>query len=268
MSSIEDLLNIMARLRDPENGCPWDLEQNFDSIAPSTIEEAYEVADAIAEADYQGLREELGDLLLQVVFHSQMASEQRIFDFSDVITAICEKLIKRHPHVFGRSRITNAEEQSLKWEQQKEAERRERKIAAGNLPSVLDEVALALPSLLRAYKLQKRSASVGFDWPDLTDVLDKLDEEIEELEEIIEHDSTNHKALLDEMGDILFTCANLSRRLGLDPEEALRHANYKFEKRFRTIEKHLSSEGRQIADTPLEELDELWERAKVAVSGK
>mgnify|MGYP001829153039 CR=1 FL=1 len=249
------LLEIMRRLRDPLSGCPWDIEQDFQSIAPYTIEEAYEVAEAIAELDYQALRAELGDLLLQVVYHAQMADEAGHFQFSDVAQDICDKMIRRHPHVFGtESRDRSAEQQTEAWERAKADERE----TSGQV-SVVDGVSRALPALTRATKLQKRAARVGFDWPDATSVLPKIAEEAEELVEVSGGPAA---AIQEEYGDLLFAVANLGRHIGADPEEALRGANRKFEKRFRFIEERLAERNLSPADASLEEMDAIWEEAK------
>jgi MazG family protein len=246
----------MALLRDPARGCPWDVEQTFETIAPYTIEEAYEVADAIHRGDTDGLRDELGDLLLQVVFHAQMAAEAKAFDFDDVVTSICDKMVRRHPHVFGDTKVAGSAAQTLAWEEHKASERK----AEG----ALDGVTLALPALMRALKLQKRAARVGFDWPDASAALDKFGEEIGELTEEINAGGDADR-LRDEMGDLLFTCVNVSRKLDVDPEEALRHANAKFERRFRRIEALLAGndDGRRPQHASLDELEALWSRAKM-----
>lgn len=253
MTSIERLKEIMALLRDPEKGCPWDVEQNFESIAPHTIEEAYEVADAIEKNDMLHLKEELGDLLLQVVFHAQMASEDKLFDFDEVVNDLNEKLIHRHPHVFGDETIRTAEEQSVAWDKHKEVEQ----LVKGH-ESILDEVALALPALLRAYKLQKRAAKVGFDWPDTRPVFEKIEEEIEELKHAHQH-GTN---IEEELGDLLFAVVNLARKLKVNPENALRSTNSKFKSRFNYIEKTLQKNGKSPKESTLNEMDMLWEEAK------
>lgn len=257
-SPIEDLLSIMARLRDKNGGCPWDIEQDFTSIAPYTLEEAYEVADAIAEGDMQGLKEELGDLLLQVVFHAQMAKEENLFDFNEVAAGIGQKLIRRHPHVFGEAEIRTAEAQTASWEAIKAEERNEK---AGKQAGILDNVPKALPALTRALKLQKRAAKVGFDWASPEPVFAKLNEEVAELREALAEGASKEK-LTDELGDILFVCANLARQFDIEPEEALRGTNRKFERRFRFIEQALSAEGRTPDDATLEEMDALWDAAK------
>ncbi|GAB4356959.1 MAG: nucleoside triphosphate pyrophosphohydrolase [Immundisolibacter sp.] len=256
MQNTRRLLELMARLRDPQRGCPWDLRQDFASVAPYTLEEAYEVADAIARRDYDDLRLELGDLLLQVVFHAQMAQEAGLFDFEDVAAGICQKLISRHPHVFGQARFDTDAERAAAWEAAKAAERGSREGGARTLAGV----ALALPALQRAQKLQKRAARVGFDWPDLTPVLDKLDEELAELRAAL--GSGAREAMADELGDLLFVIANLARHLELDAEEALRRGNAKFERRFAYIEDQLLAAGRRIEDCTLAELDRLWDEAK------
>ncbi len=252
---ISDLIAIMAALRDPQTGCPWDREQNFSTIAPYTIEEAYEVADAIARNDLDDLRGELGDLLFQVVFHARMAEEQNAFDFDDVVDAIVEKMIRRHPHVFGDEEVADAEEQTQAWENHKAAERKQ-----NEQHSLLDGVALGLPALSRAYKLQKRVARAGFDWPAVDSVLHKVEEEIGEIRAEIAND--DNEALQQEIGDLLFTCVNLARHVGGDAEELLRAANSKFERRFRYLETKLKKQGKELEACSLEELDTLWEVAK------
>lgn len=257
-SKIEELKKIMARLRDPETGCPWDVEQNFSSIAPCTLEEAYEVLDAIEKGDMESLKEELGDLLLQVIFHSQMASERGNFDFEDVTAAIINKLIVRHPHVFGDAEIKTASEQEAAWEKIKEQERKNK--ASGEIShSILDGVALALPATIRAAKLQKRAAKVGFDWPNIEGVFAKIEEELSETRNAI-GDKT---AIQEEIGDLLFSVVNLARKLDIDPENALRGCNAKFERRFRYVEDTISKEGGDIRKTSLEDMDKLWDEAKL-----
>jgi ATP diphosphatase len=256
-AAVERLVAIMARLRDPEGGCPWDLEQDFDSIAPYTLEEAHEVAEAIARRDMGELRDELGDLLFQVVYHARMAEEAGAFRFGDVVAAISEKMIRRHPHVFGdESRDKSAAQQTVDWERIKAAERAGRPKPAG----ALDGVALALPALTRAVKLQARAARVGFDWPDAGAVLDKIAEETGELVEA--RDAGRAEAVAEEYGDLMFVMANLARHLGIDPEAALRGANAKFTRRFAAIEAALAAEGRTPADSDLAEMDLLWNAAK------
>ncbi len=258
--SVEDglprLLEVMRRLRAPDGGCPWDIEQDFASIAPYTIEEAYEVADAIDREDWGELEGELGDLLLQVVYHGQMGTEAGHFDFASVARRTAAKMIDRHPHVFGDDRRDkSAAEQTRDWEAAKAGER-----AAGGAAGVLDDVALGLPALLRAVKLQKRAARVGFDWPGAEDVLEKISEEVRELVDARNGGSTDH--LREEFGDLLFVIANLARHLKIDPEAALRGANAKFTRRFQWIEAALSKVGRRPEDSDLEEMDALWDQAK------
>ena len=256
-SGLPRLLAIMARLRDPERGCPWDLEQSFDSIAPYTIEEAYEVADAIARREFGELRDELGDLLLQVVFHARMAEEAGVFDFADVVRAISDKMVRRHPHVFGaESRDKTAHQQSADWERIKAAERAGKPAHA----SALDGVAAGLPALTRAVKLQDRAARVGFDWPDAGAVLAKVAEESAEL--VAARDAGDAAGVEEEYGDLMFVMANLARHLRVDPEAALRAANLKFTRRFRAIEAALAADGRTPADSDLAEMDGLWDAAK------
>jgi ATP diphosphatase len=255
MSSIERLLQIMARLRDPQRGCPWDLEQSFGTIAPYTIEEAYEVADAIEREDYPALRDELGDLLFQVVFHSQMARERGWFAFDDVVAAICDKMERRHPHVFGEARIDSAAAQTVAWEEQKRLERE----SSGK--SVLADVPLALPALTRANKLGKRAAQVGFEWPGVAGALDKLDEELGELRKGLGAQA-DQAHITDELGDVLFCVVNVCRYLGVDPETALKGANAKFERRFGYVEQRLHEQGRSAREATLQEMDELWDEGK------
>ena len=262
-SPIQRLLQVMARLRDPEGGCPWDLEQDFASIAPYTIEEAYEVADAIARGDLEHLKDELGDLLLQVVYHAQMGKEAGLFDFDEVAAAIADKMIRRHPHVFGSAAVDGARAQSRAWEAVKASERASRAGAAESQHGVLDDVPLALPALVRAAKLQRRAARVGFDWPEPVQVLDKLDEEIAELRAELAGQA-NRDRLSDEIGDLLFAVVNLARHLELDGETALRQANAKFERRFRAIEDALRARGRRLGDASLDEMEALWQQAKAA----
>ncbi|MDP3264453.1 MAG: nucleoside triphosphate pyrophosphohydrolase [Tabrizicola sp.] len=252
-TGIPRLLAIMARLRDPATGCPWDIEQTFATIAPYTVEEAHEVADAIERQAWDELKGELGDLLLQTVYHSQIAAEAGLFTFADVAEAISSKMIARHPHVFGtRSRDKTAAQQTADWEAQKAAER--------GPARTLDGIALSLPALSRALKLQNRAARVGFDWPSTADVLDKLTEEAAELVEA--RDSLTQAEITEEMGDLLFVMANLARHLNVDPEAALRAANQKFTRRFQRIEDWLAEAGKTPADSDLAEMDSLWNRAK------
>ena len=248
------LLEIMRRLRDPETGCPWDIEQDFASIAPYTIEEAYEVADAIEREAWGELKGELGDLLLQSVYHTQMAEEAGMFSFDDVANAISDKMVARHPHVFGdESRDKSAEQQVRDWEQIKAAER-----AGKKETGVLDGVAKGLPALTRAIKLQNRAARVGFDWPTTDEVLDKIVEEAQELREV-----RDEAERFEEFGDLLFVMVNLGRHMGLDPEAALRAANAKFTRRFESIEAALAEQGKSPAQSDLAEMDALWDAAKL-----
>ncbi|TVR99202.1 MAG: nucleoside triphosphate pyrophosphohydrolase [Rhodospirillales bacterium] len=261
---IRRLLDIMARLRDPERGCPWDIEQTFTTIAPYTVEEAYEVADAIDRGDLAGLREELGDLLLQVVYHARMAEERNAFAFADVVAAICDKMVRRHPHVFGAARVADAAEQTRSWEAHKAMERAAVPPSSeGVLPSALDGVAAALPATMRAAKLQKRAARVGFDWPDGHAVLAKLEEEIGELHHEMVTDGSPDR-IEDEVGDLLFVCVNLARKLDVDPEQALRRANRKFERRFRSMEAARAAAGGRLEGLSLDDLEVLWQQAKGA----
>ena len=262
---IASLLTVMARLRDPDGGCPWDLEQNFATIAPYTIEEAYEVADAIDRGDLADLKDELGDLLLQVVFHAQMASEQGAFAFGDVVAAICDKMVRRHPHVFGDASVEDADAQTLAWEEQK---RREREANGNEDRSALAGIARGLPEWQRATKLQKRAARVGFDWPDVTPVFAKLHEEIDEVRaefaalDASPGDAVARDRLEDEIGDVLFVCANLARHAQVDVGAAMRRANLKFERRFRAMEALAQADGTSLAELPLQAQDRLWNRAK------
>ena len=260
--SIHDLLKIMAQLRDPNNGCPWDIEQTFESIASCTIEEAYEVREAITNHDFKSLKDELGDLLLQVVFHSQIADESKIFNFDEVVDGICKKMINRHPHVFGNAKIDTTDEQLNSWENIKAKERANKLKMDANSLSALDGVSVAYPALLRAEKLQKRAARVGFDWKDTKPVLNKLDEEICELKEALNNDFDN-SLLEEELGDILFSCVNIARHLKLDAETALNKANRKFTKRFQFIEKSLKEElNIKPENADFSDLEDRWVRAK------
>jgi MazG family protein len=255
---IQKLLDVMARLRSPDGGCPWDREQTFASIAPYTIEEAYEVADAIDRADLAALKDELGDLLFQVVFHSALAEEQGAFAFGDVVAAITGKLQRRHPHVFaGQAGIGSAADQRSAWEEHKAAER-----AAGGDSSALAGIGLALPALARAAKLGARAARVGFDWETPAGVREKLAEELDELAEA--EAAGDADAIADELGDVLFTAANLARRLNVAPEEALRRANAKFERRFRAVEAHVRASGRELTALDPGALDAAWNAVKAA----
>jgi nucleoside triphosphate diphosphatase len=259
--SIERLLTIMATLRNPDGGCPWDLEQTFKSIVPHTIEEAYEVAEAIENGDLDSLRDELGDLLFQVVFYAQMANEDGLYDFSDIVEGICQKMERRHPHVFGNQTIVDAEAQTVAWEDHKARERAVKRLKSDTPESVLDGVTLPLPAMTRAVKLQKRAARVGFDWEKAEDVLDKIKEEAIELRDEMDIDADKAR-LTDELGDLLFAVTNLARKFDIDPEQALRGGNMKFERRFRYIESQLLEKGKSPQDSDLNEMETLWNRAK------
>lgn len=254
---IQALLELMERLRDPQSGCPWDLEQDFDSLIPYTLEEAYEVADAIQRRQFKELQGELGDLLFQVVFYAQLAREAGLFDFGQVVEGIVDKMTRRHPHVFGADVVHNAEEQSRAWEALKDEER-----AAGQpeRASVLDGVAMALPALTRAAKLQRRAARHGFDWPDIGPVWDKINEEIQELRQEVQ--ASDRERQEDELGDLLFSCVNLARHLELDPEQALRRASQKFQNRLQAVEAALHEQGQSLKDTESTQLEGLWEQIK------
>lgn len=253
--AFENLIDIMARLRHPEDGCPWDVEQNFETIYPYTIEEAYEVADAIERQHMGDLKEELGDLLFQVMFHSQMAAEAGHFTVEHVVQAICEKMIRRHPHVFEQNDHRTAEEQTLAWDVLKAKERAE-KAGPESTASALDGVALSLPALQRAEKLQKRAARVGFDWPDAQSVFEKLDEELAEVKDAVTDGNQQH--IEEEIGDLLFVVANLARKLSIDPEHALRKGNAKFERRFKAMEALAAKNGRTFIDLDLDAQENLW----------
>lgn len=258
------LLDIMARLRDPVNGCPWDIEQDFRSIRHYTIEEAYEVADAIEREDYEDLRDELGDLILQPIYHAQMASEAGLFDIGDVIFSVTEKLIRRHPHVFGDDDPGNAVSTEKRWENIKAAERAKKAERRGveKPPSLLDDVPVGLPALARAGKLTKRAARVGFDWPDTQSVIAKITEELDETSEALASGSVEQQA--EEIGDLLFAVANLARHAGIDPEAVLRDANAKFIRRFEHVEARCREDGIDIAEAGLERLDSYWNEIRKA----
>ena len=255
--AMERLLSVMARLRDPDTGCPWDVEQSFATIAPYTIEEAYEVADAIQRSDMDDLREELGDLLFQVVFHSQMAQEAGAFRFEDVAAGMADKMVRRHPHVFGDADERDAASQTVAWEAQKAAERAEK---LKDDPSVLANVPLALPALTRCEKLMKRAARVGFDWPNLDGVFAKIEEELAEVREAIDEADKAH--IYEEIGDLLATVVNLARKLDIDPEDAMRTANAKFERRFRAVEQKLAARHSSVEEADLAAMEALWLEAK------
>ncbi len=258
MTSIQKLLEVMSDLRQAQTGCPWDLQQDFASVAPYTVEEAYEVADAIAREDMDGLRGELGDLLFQVVFHSRMAEEEGAFDFEDVAAGICEKMINRHPHVFGTDEQRAAGPAKGAWEQIKAAERAAER--SGEDASALAGVANALPALKRAEKLGKRASLVGFDWPNTQGVRAKINEELAELSAA--QCNANQQHVAEELGDVLFSVVNLARHLDVDPEQALVEANNKFEKRFRRMETAANESGRRFAEMDIEALEQCWQAAK------
>ena len=258
-AAVDRLTEVMARLRNPDGGCPWDLEQNFKTIAPYTLEETYEVVEAIERDDPKAMKDELGDLLFQIVFHAQMGKEASLFDLDQIANHVAEKMIERHPHVFGDRNANNAETVLANWENDKA---KKREAAAGGKPlSALDGVTSTLPGLTHAVKLQNRAARVGFDWTDARDIIAKIREETAEVEaEIGKPD--NFDAMEDEMGDLFFVVANLARRLKIDPETALRRANRKFETRFRGIETRLAAKGRDIKDATLDEMEALWNEVK------
>jgi len=266
MQEIYKLLDIMADLRNPDGGCPWDVKQTFESIAAYTVEEAYEVADAIERKDIDELKGELGDLLFQVVFHAQMASEQGRFDFTDVVNAINDKLIRRHPHVFGDDKTRDEEKLYRDWEKHKKKERAEKKSSdKQQQPSYLDGVASTMPALCWSEKLQKRAAHHGFDWENIQPVFDKLDEEIAELKAEIDV-ADNQQRVSDEMGDILFASVNLARHLGVNPEQALRDSNRRFILRFNIVEQLLREDGKQMDECSVTVLEEYWQKAKKLIS--
>ena len=258
MNNMTELLEIMRRLRDPESGCPWDIQQNFSTIAPYTIEEAYEVADAIEREDMHDLKDELGDLLLQVIFHAQMADEAGLFNYSDVVETLSEKLVRRHPHVFADLQVNDDHELHERWEQEKKRERENK--SSNSDQSALDGVTLGLPALMRAQKLQKKAARVGFDWADPEPVFDKINEEIDEVREAMTKDSYREKE--EEVGDLLFAVVNLARQLGLDSETALRKANDKFSGRFRKLENVVRESGKSTEECSLEDLEVVWQSVK------
>jgi len=261
MDNLLRLLNIMQALRDPDNGCPWDIQQTFASIVPYTIEEVYEVADAIDQQDFVQLKDELGDLLLQIVYYTQMAREQNLFDLEDVAASISDKLVRRHPHVFDKQNSENKDWANKSWEKIKQQERSEK--ADETSVSLLSDISVAMPQLLRANKIQKRVSSVGFDWPDISGVIEKVEEELNELKEVINTDN-KQEALEEELGDLLFSVVNLSRHIHVNAEDALRKGNKKFIKRFQYLEEQVQCEGKKIADYSLEELEQFWQQAKKA----
>lgn len=257
---INDLLELMRRLRDPDTGCPWDLEQDYASIAPYTIEEAYEVADAIERNNLDDLKEELGDLFLQVVFHSQIAQDSGHFSIQDVARSIVEKMVRRHPHVFGDTQIENAASQTTAWEAMKAQERARKSNADKQRASALDGVAVTLPALTRSEKLMKRAARTGFDWPTPDSIVEKLQEELDEVRQAAEGSDPDH--LEEEIGDVLIVAANLSRKYGINPEQALRKANLKFERRFRAMEALAQTDGQAFDSLQLDAQEALWQRVK------
>ena len=258
MNSIKQLLDIMASLRDPQTGCPWDIKQTFESIVPHTLEEAYEVADSIERGQMDELKDELGDLMFQVVFYAQMAKEQKLFEFDDVVKAINDKLIRRHPHVFADEKYSDETALNEAWENSKASERDSRE--GTGQASILDGVAHTLPALKRSQKIQKRAARAGFDWPNVEPVFEKIQEEIEEVKQAMQQKNQQH--IKDEVGDLIFACVNLARHVDVDAEEALRHGNKKFEKRFNYIEEDLAAKGKQMDQCALDELEEIWQQSK------
>ena len=254
------LLEIMERLRDPETGCPWDVKQTFETIAPFTIEEAYEVSEAIASGDRDKICDELGDLLLQVVFHAQMATEEDSFTFEDVAKQVSDKMVRRHPHVFGNLPATDEKLVKQNWEAIKRTERADS--SNDQTASILDDITSTLPAMVRAAKLQKRAASVGFDWPDINSVIKKMYEELDELDQVLKDTPQDNERLQDEIGDILFVASNLARKAGLDPETALLGCNRKFERRFHYIEERLNNQNCRLEDVSLEQMEALWKEAK------
>ena len=262
MINMDKLISIMKELRNAENGCPWDIEQTFSSIAPYTIEEAYEVADAIERHDMEDLKEELGDLLFQVVFHAQMADEINAFSIDDVVNGIVEKMLRRHPHVFGDTKIESAQQQTIAWEAHKAAERGKKAQSGQGEGGILDGVPTTLPGLTRAIKLQKRAARVGFDWTVLGEIFDKITEELEEVRQEITCQADRSR-VEDEIGDLLFAVTNLARRMDIDPEAALRVSNAKFERRFRAMETSANQSGNDINAMTLDQLEALYQKAKL-----
>lgn len=261
MNDIKHLQEIMAQLRDPQSGCPWDLKQTFETIVPHTLEEAYEVAYAIEQADYDELRDELGDLLFQVIFYSQLAKEHGLFEFADVVQAICEKMLRRHPHVFDQQFEGESDPQSIhaRWDQIKAQEK-----AHTEPKSVLDGITRTLPALTLANKIQKKVAKVGFDWQSLEQVIAKVEEELDEVKAEI-HKPDNQAALHEEIGDLMFACINLARKSGADPEQLLRQANQKFETRFRDLELQINQQNEDITQLDLDLLEQYWRKAKARV---
>ena len=255
-TGMERLLDIMSQLRNPDGGCPWDLKQTFETILPHTLEEAYEVADAIESGDRDQLRDELGDLLFQVVFYSQLGKEEGSFQFADISNAMADKLLRRHPHVFGDIKAKDGDEALANWEAIKQTER-----TAKQQHSVLDDIPKALPGMQRAAKMQKRAANVGFDWPEVAPVFDKLDEEVAEIHEAYASGEREH--VLDELGDLMFMCVNLARHMKANPEQVMRAANDKFERRFRLMEAQLQADGLAMAEQQIDDLEAAWQNAKL-----
>ncbi|PJG86085.1 nucleoside triphosphate pyrophosphohydrolase [Conservatibacter flavescens] len=255
--TIHDFTQLIAKLRDPQEGCPWDLKQNYQTMIPCLLEESYEVVEAIRQGNPQDLKEELGDLLLQVVFLSQLACEEQKFDFNDVIQTICEKIIRRHPHVFGNQSAHNEEEALQNWNAIKAEENKNK-----GHQSILDNIPHAFPALIRAEKLQKRCSKLGFDWQTIPPVIEKVHEELHEVSQELHHMPQNHDKIEEEIGDLLFAVVNLSRHVKCQPEEALHKANHKFEQRFRFIEQELAKQGKSLEDSTLSEMDWLWDLAK------
>lgn len=280
--AVQKLLEIMASLRHPESGCPWDLKQDFSSILPYTIEEVYEVADTIEQGDFASLRDELGDLLFQIVFYAQLGKEQGLFGFTDIVDSISDKLVRRHPHVFGSADVTDPGEVNANWEALKSQEREEKAQKQQRTSSILDDIPAALPALIRARKIQQRVSRVGFDWDNVEGVLAKLEEEIQEVREClpgsaesgmesgpetgaatgVESGQDRAEHLEEELGDLMFACVNLVRFTGLDPESVMRRANTKFETRFRAVESELKQQGKLLAETGLDELEQIWQQLK------
>lgn len=272
LKGIEKLLAVMARLRDTEKGCPWDVAQDFATITKYTLEEVYEVVEAIERQDMAAVKEELGDLLFQIVFYAQMGKDKGLFDFQEIAQKTADKMVARHPHVFEDKKLEDTEALMKMWEADKASAREERAKAEGRVPSVLDDVGTALPSLTRAVKLQGRAARVGFEWKEIDSILAKLDEEVAELKEVIEERKKNKEPieiamvdrLMEELGDVLFVAANIGRSLRVDPELALRHTNRKFENRFRAVEKALAMKGKKVSDASLTEMTTHWNEARAA----
>ncbi|MBT4020165.1 MAG: nucleoside triphosphate pyrophosphohydrolase [Alphaproteobacteria bacterium] len=264
-TGINRLLDIMRQLRDPETGCPWDREQSFETIAPYTIEEAYEVAETIADGDMDEFCNELGDLLFQVVFYARIAAEKKLFDFNDVVQGISDKMVTRHPHIFGNEDIEDAEAQNVAWETSKAREREAKARAKNREPSVLDDVTAGFPALMRAQKLQKRATRIGFDWPDVTGALDKLEEEVAELNDEVQS-GVDQTRINEEFGDVMFSLVNIGRHYKLDVETSLRQANTRFETRFRLMETLARDNHGDPTTASLEELEALWQVAKQELS--